>query len=177
MTTITRQFADWLLGQLGSPKQASKLIIEHGTGLTPEGGERFRKNHPLPGHLPESSSSVPHHSNSQSSGSPGSPPRSCHGLADNRSPGIAKGRRALARTLAVLSRQEVQQAIRPFWQIDDMLHQLRRLERLRIELPEEAWASGAGPQPPAPPAPHGSAAPNPHSSGESSSCPDFSTPI
>jgi len=143
--------------------------------LTPVDEARSRKNHHLPTHLPGSNSSGPHRSNSPSSGSPESPLPSFGDLAGSHSPGIAKGRRALARTLAILSRQEVQQAMRPFWQIDDMLHQLRRLERLRRALPEEAWASGASARPPAPPAAHASKAPNLHSSGESNSSPDPTT--
>ncbi len=143
--------------------------------LTEEDPDHSRKNHHLPAHPPESSSSGQRRSNTQPSIPPGSPLRSVHGSVGNHSPGIAKGRRALGRTLAVLSRPEVQQAIRPFWQIDDMLLQLGRLERLRTELPEDSLALGAGLRPPVPQVPDGSSAPNLHTAPESIPSTDFTT--
>lgn len=134
------------------------------------------ENNLLPEDPPATNQTVPHHPNT---------PLECHpAFARQIRPcclcelhhGNTSGRNAIGRTLRVLSHPEVQQAIAPFWQKNDMRRQLHLLERLHSALQGSVQASAALAQPPAHPAPAGSPAPNPHTSVETIS-PPHSTPI
>lgn len=168
----------WLqLTDEGTAIITSVMRPECGRLFTPAVAGHSLKNHPRPADPLGSSQSAQCHPSIPSSGIPDTHPLSGHrpksGQASRRN---TSGRTAVGRTLAILSGQAVQQALAPFWQIDDMRRQLRSLERLHSALPVSGAEASAKARHPLRQALGPAAAPSPHSSQESSSSAHSTTP-